>query len=409
MLRLKKRSLPLNMRQSGDVDAKIKITTRLRKGPYWHLAVKAGAWAFATYNHTYHPRAYVKPEDGGLMKEYEYITKHVTMWDVAVERQIQVKGPDAAAFVDRVITRDVYKKLPVNKARYVILCNQKGGIINDPVLLRTAEDEFRFSISDSDVLLWCQGVNYKGEFNVDISEVDISPVQIQGPKSVQLMRKLFGDGIMDMKYYTIWQTDLNGLRVDISRTGFSAEVGFEIYLHDAVDNSDEMWNTVLAAGEEFNLHVIAPSHVRRLEAAILSYGQDMDIETNPFEVNLDWQVDFNKEGYIGKEALVKIKEEGIEQRMVGLAMGGTPITWYNPDYFIVKDESGENEVGYVTSAFFSPRLDCNIALAMMPIGMTAEGTKLKAVLPEDGPVDVAVVPIPFVDPKKSIPAQNIGG
>ena len=211
-----------------------------------------------------------------------------------------------------------------------------------------------------------------------------------------------------MKYYTIWQTDLNGLRVDISRTGFSAEVGFEIYLHDAVDNSDEMWNTVLAAGEEFELHVIAPSHVRRLEAAILSYGQDMDIETNPFEVNLDWQVDFNKEGYIGKEALVKIKEDGIEQRMVGLAMGGTPITWYNPDYFIVKDESGENEVGYVTSAFFSPRLDCNIALAMMPIDMTAEGTKLKAVLPDDGPVDAAIVPIPFVDPKKSIPSQTLG-
>ena len=408
MLRLKKRSLPLNMRQSGDVDAKIKITTRLRKGPYWHLAVKAGAWAFATYNHTYHPRAYVKPEDGGLMKEYEYITQHVTMWDVAVERQIQVKGPDAAAFVDRVITRDVYSKLPVNKARYVILCNQKGGIINDPVLLRTAEDEFRFSISDSDVLLWCQGVNCKGEFNVDISEVDISPVQIQGPKSVQLMQKLFGDGILDMKYYTIWQTDLNGLRVDISRTGFSAEVGFEIYLHDAVDNSDEMWNTILAAGEEFNLHVIAPSHVRRLEAAILSYGQDMDIETNPFEVNLDWQVDFNKQGYIGREALVKIKEEGIEQRMVGLAMGGTPITWYNPDYFIVKDESGENEVGYITSAFFSPRLDCNIALAMMPIDKTADGTKLKAVLPGDGPVDAAIVPIPFVDPKKAIPSQTLG-
>ena len=295
MLRLKKRSLPLNMRQSGDVDAKIKITTRLRKGPYWHLAVKAGAWAFATYNHTYHPRAYVKPEDGGLMKEYEYITKHVTMWDVAVERQIQVKGPDAAAFVDRVITRDVYKKLPVNKARYVILCNQNGGIINDPVLLRTAEDEFRFSISDSDVLLWCQGVNYKGEFNVDISEVDISPVQIQGPKSVQLMRKLFGDGIMDMKYYTIWQTDLNGLRVDISRTGFSAEVGFEIYLHDADrQRGRDVELGARGRARSSNLHVIAPSHIRRLEAAILSYGQDMDIETNPFEVNLDWQVDFNK-------------------------------------------------------------------------------------------------------------------
>ncbi|MCH7997276.1 MAG: aminomethyl transferase family protein [Chloroflexi bacterium] len=407
MLQIKKRHLPINMRQSGDIDARIKFTARIRKSPYWHLAVKAGCWAFATYNHMYHPRAYVKPEDGGLLKEYEYITQDVTMWDVAVERQIQVKGPDAAAFVDRLITRDVYKKLPVNKARYVILCNQNGGIINDPILLRMAEDEFRFSISDSDVLLWAQGVNATGEFNVDINEIDVSPVQIQGPKSVNLMRKLFGDRILEMKYYTIWQTNLNGLRVDISRTGFSAEVGFEIYLHDSIVNADEMWNKVLEAGEEFNLHVIAPSHIRRIEAAILSYGQDMDIETNPFEVNLDWQIDFSKADFIGKDALRKIKEEGIKQRLVGLRMGGRPITWYNPDFFPVQDASSGEDVGYISSAFFSPNLDTNIGLAMMPISHTASGTKVRAVLPADGPVDAEVVDIPFVDPRKTIPSKKL--
>ena len=168
-----------------------------------------------------------------------------------------------------------------------------------------------------------------------------------------------------------------------------------------------MWNKVLEAGEEFNLHVIAPSHIRRIEAAILSYGQDMDIETNPFEVNLDWQIDFSKADFIGKDALRKIKEEGVKQRLVGLRMGGQPITWYNPDFFPVQDASSGEEVGYISSAFFSPKLDTNIGLAMMPISHTASGTKVKAVLPADGPVDAEVVDIPFVDPRKKIPSKKL--
>ena len=182
---IKKRSVPINVRQSGNSEARMLISTRVRKNPYWHLSQQEGCWAYTVYNHMYHPRAYISMMQGGLMKEYEYLTKHVTMWNVAVERQIQVKGPDAADFVNKLITRDVHKKLPVNMCRYVILCNQDGGIINDPVLLRVAEDEFWFSISDSDVLLWAQGVNATASYNVTIKEIDVSPVQIQGPKSVK--------------------------------------------------------------------------------------------------------------------------------------------------------------------------------------------------------------------------------
>jgi len=156
---LKPRRVPINLRQSGNSDARMLISTRVRKSPWWHLSKAAGCWAYTTYNHLYHPRAYIKPEDGGLLEEYRYLTQHVSMWDVAVERQIQVKGPDAADFVNLLITRDVHALLPPMQARYVILCNQHGGVINDPVLLRVADDEFWFSISDSDVLLWAQGVN----------------------------------------------------------------------------------------------------------------------------------------------------------------------------------------------------------------------------------------------------------
>ena len=274
------------------------------------MSKAAGCWAYTVYNHLYHPRAYARPEDGGLLEEYRYLTEHVSMWDVAVERQIQVKGPDAAEFVDLLITRDVHSLMPTMTARYVILCNQYGGVINDPVLLRVADDEFWFSISDSDVLLWAQGVNSHAGYDVDIHEIDVAPVQIQGPKSVLLMEKMFGPRVREIPYYHIIHDTLNGHPVTISRTGFSAEVGFEIYLHDAMRHSDDVWPYILEQGEEFNLRVIAPSHIRRLEAGILSYGQDLDIENNPYEVRLGWQVDLDKGNFIGKEALARIKAEG---------------------------------------------------------------------------------------------------
>ena len=404
---IKKRSVPINVRQSGNSEARMLISTRVRKNPYWHLSQQEGCWAYSVYNHMYHPRAYISMMQGGLMKEYEYLTKHVTMWNVAVERQIQVKGPDAADFVNKLITRDVHKKLPVNMCRYVILCNQDGGIINDPVLLRVAEDEFWFSISDSDVLLWAQGVNVTAGYNVTIKEIDVSPVQIQGPKSIKLMTKLFGRRMLNIPYYGLMHAKLGRLKVVISRTGFSGEVGYEIYLHDAVRHADEMWNAVKKAGEQFNLRVIAPSHIRRLEAGILSYGQDMDIETNPYEVGLSWQVDLSKEDFIGKAALQKIKKQGVKQTLVGLIMGGSPIIWYNEDFWYVTNHAGQ-EVGYVTSAFWSPTHNTNIALATLPIAYAKNGAKLKVLLPaEDAPVNAEVVPVPFKDSKKKIPKQKV--
>ena len=400
---LKPRILPINLRQSGNSDARMLISTRVRKSPWWHMSKAAGCRAYTVYNHQYHPRAYIAPEDGGLMEEYKYLTQHVSIWDVAVERQICVKGPDAADFVNLLITRDVHSLLPTMRARYVILCNQYGGVINDPVLLRVADDEFWFSISDSDVLLWAQGVNSFAKYNVDIHELDVSPVQIQGPKSAALMETMFGPQIREIPYYGLLHATLNGRKVTISRTGFSAEVGFEIYLHDSMLYADDIWPYILEQGEEFNLRVIAPSHIRRLEAGILSYGQDMDIENNPFEVRLSWQVDLDKDNFIGKDALTKIKQEGVQQRLVGLKVGGEPITWYNEDFYLVKDRDSGDDVGYVTSAFWSPSVGSNIALAVMPRSHWRRGTQVKVQLPGDGIVDAEVVRVPFFDASKDIP------
>ena len=196
---------------------------------------------------------------------------------------------------------------------------------------------------------------------------------------------------------------LNGHAVTISRTGFSAEVGFEIYLHDAMLHSDDVWPYILEQGAEFNLRVIAPSHIRRLEAGILSYGQDLDIENNPYEVRLGWQVDLNKSNFIGKDALARIKEAGVKQRLVGLKVGGEPIAWYNEDFYLVKDVDGGHDVGYVTSAFWSPNVGSNIALAVMPRTHWRRGTRVNVLLPKDGIVDAEVVRVPFFDPTKERP------
>ena len=172
-------------------------------------------------------------------------------------------------------------------------------------------------------------------------------------------------------------------------------------------HADDVWPYILEQGKEFNLHVIAPSHIRRLEAGILSYGQDMDIENNPYEVRLGWQVDLDKDNFIGKEALAKIKEEGIKQRLVGLKVGGEPITWYNEGFYPVKDVDSGDDKGYVTSAFWSPNVGSNIALAVMPRTHWKRGTRAKVLLPKDGIVDAEVVRVPFFDPTKERPKTTL--
>ena len=240
------RKVPYNLRQSGPTKVEMLISTRVRKSPYWHLSMKAGCWRATVYNRIYHPRGYVKPEDGGAMVEYEAIKNHVTMWNVAVERQIQVKGPDAEKFVDYVITRDATKISPM-RGRYVILCNAYGGVLNDPILLRISKDEFWFSLSDSDIGLYLQGVNADERFNVQINEIDACPVQIQGPKAKALMKDLCGSevDIDNMPFYGLASAKVGGRSCIISQTGFSGESGFEIYLREATLYAEDMWNAVL--------------------------------------------------------------------------------------------------------------------------------------------------------------------
>ena len=408
------RVVPINLRQGGRTPTELLISTRVRKSPFWHLSHEAGCWRATVYNRIYHPRGYVKPEDGGAMVEYEALVNRVTMWNVAVERQIRVKGPDAEAFTDFVITRDATKIEPMH-GKYAILCNEKGGILNDPVLLRLSEDEFWFSISDSDLLLWMQGVNVAKQFNVEIDEIDVCPLQIQGPLSEDLMAKLAGEELRDVPYYGLMEANINGADCVISQTGFTGEKGYEIYVRDTHENAEKVWNKVLEDGEEFGLMVIAPAHHRRIAAGILSWGQDLDHETSPFQVNLAYQVPRNKKSdYIGKAELerqrdvIECGEAPFKMKMVGITLGGKEITDYAPDFWLVADTEG-NDMGYVTSPWWSPELETNIALAWVPWSSSEVGTKLLVKLPDEysvtpgEPVEGEVVDVPFresVNPNK---------
>lgn len=401
------RTVPINLRQSGPTPVEMLIDTRIRKSAYWQLSMEQGCWRASVYNRMYHPRGYVPRDEGGMMAEYEPLVHDVTLWNVAVERQIQVKGPDAEAFVNYVITRDA-TKIPAMRARYVILCNEAGGVLNDPILLRPAADEFWFSLSDTDLMLWLQGVNVGKGFDVSIKEIDVSPVQVQGPKSVDLIADLAGEEARVLPSYALMDAEVGGHPVLISQTGFSGEKGYEIYLRDSTKYAEDMWNAVLEAGRAHNLRVVAPSHHRRIAAGILSWGQDMDFETYPFQVNLGYQVPRKKEAdYVGKARLEEVRaqlEAGTppyKTQLVGLLVGGKPITDYAPDFWLVSASAGGDPVGYVTSPWYSPELEANIAMAHVPVEATELGTEYWVHLPDEysahpgEPARAEVVEMPF--------------
>nr|WP_241658386.1 aminomethyl transferase family protein [Halorubrum sp. BOL3-1] len=352
------------------------VSTRVRKSPFFDKSFNEnGAWRCTVYNRLYHPRGLVEPEDGGAMAEYEALTNDVTIWDVAVERQIRVKGPDAEALTNHVVTRDV-SSMDAMDGKYVILCNEDGGVLNDPVLLRPAEDEFWFSISDNTLMQWIQGVNVGMDFDVEIDEIDVAPMQIQGPLSEDVMVDVVGEEVSEIPYYGLMESQVNGVDVLISQTGFSGEKGFEIYVKEASKYAERVWDPVHESVIDHGGMQIAPGHHRRIAAGIMSWGQDLDHETSPFQVNLGYHVPDDKDvDYIGKEALEEQKaqiENGdypFNHKMIGMKMAGEPIHDYASDFWLISDPESGDEVGYLTSPWYNPELETNIGMGFVPAEM----------------------------------------
>ena len=368
---------------------------RIRLSPYFEATQRLGAKAYSAYNHMYIPSWY-----GDTDKEYWALTNDVVLWDVAVERQLEIKGPDGFAFTNMLTPRDL-NQCEVGQCMYVMITDENGGIINDPVLLRLAENHFWLSLSDSDVLLWAKGLAYNSKWEVELGEPDVSPVQVQGPKSRALMQDLFGDWILDLPYYYHKQTQLGDMEMVVSRTGYTGEIGYEIYLKNSIRDGLKLWDAVMEAGKPHNIIVTGPSLIRRLEFGIRNYGQDMRLEHNPYEIGFGWSVDLDQEAdFIGKEALKRIKAEGITRKLVGVEIDGDRIQGWNEDYWPVYSDG--KAIGQVTTGAYSPRLEKNIGYAMVPIEYAELGTNFNVDVRGETKT-ATVVREPFIDPKRETP------
>lgn len=367
--------------------------TQIRKSPYFDATVRWGATGFSVYNHMYIPRDFGDP-----VQNFWNLVKDAILCDVAVERQVEITGPDAARFTQLLTCRDL-STMQVGQCKYILITNADGGLLNDPVLLRLAEDRFWLSLADSDILLWAQGVATHAGMDVTIREPDVSPLQLQGPKSGEIMTALFGDWIGELRYYWLRETELDGIPLVVSRTGWSSELGYEIYLCDS-SRGDELWETIMRVGAPMGLQPGHTSSIRRIEGGMLSYHADATIDTNPFELGLDRLVAIDSDvEFIGKNALRRIRDEGVTRRQVGVVIDMDPLTGPNTTFWPITQAGAS--VGQVTSAVWSPRLEQNIALAMVSVEAAAIGTAL-TVETNVGPKDATVVEKPFYDPKKSL-------
>ena len=374
--------------------------TQIRKSPFFNGTVRWGATDFSVYNHMYIPRSFGDPE-----QNFWNLVNDAILCDVAVERQVEIAGPDAAAFVQLLTPRNL-SQCAVGQCKYVLITNEAGGILNDPVLLRLEENRFWLSLADSDVLMWAQGVATHAGLDVTICEPDVSPLQLQGPKSGDIMTALFGEAIRDLKYYWLDHFELDGIPLVISRTGWSSELGYELYLLDG-SQGEALWEKLMAVGEPMGLKPGHTSSIRRVEGGMLSYHADMDAHTNPFELGLDRLVDLEMPAdFIGKAALKRVQQQGIARQQIGLEIDGEPLPGPNTQFWPVK-VNGE-VIGKVTSAVYSPRLKKNIALAMVAIGHSAVGTACTVQLTGETRGGT-IVPKPFYDPKKQITAGSTTG
>ncbi len=366
-------------------------SARVRPSPFFEATRRYGARSFTVYNHMYLPVTYESQE-----AEYEHLVRGVTVWDVSCQRQVEITGPDAARFTQYLVTRDV-DLCDVGRARYTMVCDPEGGVLNDPVLLRLAPDHFWLSLADRDILLWARGVAHGADYEVSIREPDVSPLQVQGPKSTDLMRSVFGELVDHIGFYRFVQTELEGVPLVVSRTGWSGELGYEVFLRDG-SKGDWLWERLFEAGRPLGVVPAAPNGIRRIEGGLLSYLGDMDESVNPYELGLGWLVDLDTDAdFIGKAALARIAREGARRQMVGLRLDGPPRREGNIRHWPVTVDG--QEAGTMTAIVWSPRLGTNLALALMAIDQAAPDTRVTVHGP-DGDRSAIVSALPFLEPHR---------
>ena len=352
---------------------KLTLSDRLRKSPYYEATIRSGAKSFTIYNHMLLPVAYEGTDD-----DYWNLINNVTLWDVAAERQVEITGSDAYRFVEYITPRDL-SSLQIGQGKYALITDENGGVVNDPIILRLDENHFWLSIADSDVLLWTKGLACGLGLDVQISEPDVSPLAIQGPNNLPLMVDLFGDWVKEIKYFFFRETELEGIPLIVQRSGWSKQGGFELYLRDG-SMGEKLWNLVMDVGKKYDIKPGTPNNIERIESGLFSWGNDMDLNTNALELPLEkfCQLDKSAE-YLSRDALHKIRSEGVSRKVVGLIIegdafvGGCASPW--------KISTDKKICGKVTSAAYSPRLKQNIAIATIDKSSNAIGSKVEVDTP----------------------------
>ena len=363
---------------------------RTRPSPYFDKTIEAGMTAATVYNHMVLPTAF-----SGPAAEYEALINGVAIWDVAAERQVEIVGPQATALTQYLCTRDV-SKMQIGQGRYTFVCNYEGGILNDPILLKLADDKYWISLADNDIGLWAQGIGREAGFDCRVHEPDVAPMQVQGPKSLDLIRDVFGEEIASLKYYRFAETELDGVPMVVSRTGWTGEFGYEVWLRDGSKGS-WLWDRMFSAGEAHGAIPGTPNQIRRVEGGILSYGSDMDSSVNPFELGFDRLVDFEtSDDFIGRSALEQIAAQDVSRRLTGVKFPAR----LTGNIRLLDVSADGKKVGYLSSLSWSPRFNATLGFVMLPVELAAPGTEITLHHP-DGEAAGTTEPIPFVEPIKS--------
>ena len=328
--------------------------------------------------------------------EFSRVINDVQIWDVGCERQVQITGPDTMQMAQLMTPRNL-SNWEVGQCKYALITDQDGGVINDPVMVRLADKQVWFSLADSDMLLWAKGIAACNKLNVTIDEPDVSPLQVQGPLSRDLMRDVFGDWIDDLKFYWMREFELDGMPLVVARSGYSKELCYEIYLRDG-QYGDKLWDRLFDAGQAYNVTPGAPSQILRVEGGILAYGTDMRLDNNPYEINLGWTVDLGQDAdFIGREALVQISNDGVTQRLVGAVLDGEKMTSFNEDHWPVFVD--DTPAGYLTVCVYSPRLDQNLGFVMAKVEYATAGQEVEIRSPS-GAIEGTLCELPFIKDRK---------
>ncbi len=345
--------------------AEILAGGRFRRSPFYRSTIAEGAESFLPYNRMLVPRGY-----GDREAEYWRLINGVSMWDVAVQRQVQLKGPDAARLAQVLSTRDLSAQ-KVNQGKYVAICDHRGTLINDPIALKIDEDCYWLSIGDSDIWFWARCVAGERGFDVEVSEPDVSPLAVQGPKADDVVAALVGDWVRDLKFFWFGDAEIEGIPLKIARSGWSKQGGFELYLMDGT-KGDRLWQLVKEAGAPFDIGPGYPNPSERTESGMLNWGIDTDEETNPFEVRMGKFVDLDlghgdggTDSVIGLSALRRIKAEGVKRHQLGIMLGDQEEA-DDPSLRLPIEKAGVI-VGHMTHKAWSYRLKRMIGYALVSV------------------------------------------